>query len=424
MLAPIIREKTIPQAVNLDWLPETQRKMVDHVMSIPMPRGRGKLVYKNRPGNLENDRVDNKKHIVFVCYYPGVNTIKKSILLRRTGRYYTTIISACIREDYEILRFFDEAYEIDDYAELSEILHCCSPQSLHAVSQPWIFGALAISASKVTGTRVVIEVNDSTLFLGDDSASDECTMERVMLENADAFTHKMPHKAIDELRSEWKTDTPDMLVHSYPLKEFFRDCSRPDESPGYKLVFAGGVIPYHIAISRGYECHVFDPFIEGLCSQSFELALYVNQNAREMFWEEHSRYVDFTSKFPGFSFKKGVPVYKLAAKLSEFNFGIYYENRKLSSYNPKHFKYNMATKIFSYIESGLPVLIPEHADYMKSFLEEYNVGVVYSTERLENLASIVEKTDHERMTQNISEMRRYYEMELSLAELEKAYTCQ
>ncbi|MFH1673089.1 MAG: hypothetical protein ABIF87_06660 [Pseudomonadota bacterium] len=405
-----------------DWLPGGQQEMVDHVLNAPMPRGRGKLVFRSPPVHLDKAEVDGKRHIVFTSYYPYPSLVKKSILLRQTGRYYTTILACCLREDSTPLSFFDQAYEVENYKELLHLLSFCAPWCVHAVIQPGIFGCIAIAAKKMSGIKTVIDINDTNLFIDHDPASPECLVEQRILQEADSFLHKMPKEAIHEMRDVWKVDTPDRRIWGLPYREIFTHCKNYSDGEPVEIVFAGGVIPYEIAKSRGYENHIFDPFIKKTAGEGrAKLTFLVNQNARTMCWKEHKHYFDLERAYPGFSFRKGVPFFQLPGRLARFHFGVYYENCAKHSYNPKHFTYNMPSKIFSYLEGGLPILVHDRAAYARRLVVEHGIGLVYEFERPERIPDLVKASDYDRLKSAVEEYRQKNELSSALCTLEKAY---
>ena len=404
------------------WTP-AQREMIHATLTAPMPRGRGILRNRRLPQHLAESRVAGREHIILVSYYPSASLAKKSAVLRQNGNHYVTLLACCIRDDFETDRFFDQAYEVQDYQELWALLTVSQPACVHAFIHPWVIGALAVAAKAHTGTRTVIDVNDSQLFLRRSPEHPECDMEKTILEQADAFTHKMPAAAIAELRAQWDLHIPDTLIHSLPLPELFVDGPQPPASVDHpSLVFAGGVMPYELARTRGHEGHIFDPMIQTICASGCRLTMYVNQNAREMFWLEHQHYHDFALAFPNFSFQEGVPFFALPAHLATHHFGLYYENSAASSYSPKHFQYNMATKIFSYLEAGLPLLVPESAIYIRDLVVEHGLGLIYRLEEWGALMNRLKTISYPQLVANVRTFRQTHSTDSTLPLLEQTYT--
>ena len=152
-----------------------------------------------------------------------------------------------------------------------------------------------------------------------------------------------------------------------------------------------------------------------------ELTFFVNQNARDIYWEEHERYLSFQKKYENFAFKRGVPFFKLPSLLSSFHFGLYYENSSASSYNPKHFQYNMATKIFSYIEGGLPILVPESSGYLTSFIMDRGLGFTYDSATFDDLVRRFEGAELEYRKKQITKFREENHMHTQTDHLRRIY---
>jgi len=297
----------------------------------------------------------------------------------------------------------------------------CQPWSLHALIQPSIIGAIAVAAKKTSDVHTVIEVNDSFYFMAKDPDSEACRLEKNILNQADVFVHKMPREAVCAMRSDWKLKTPDEKIHALPLKQLFRSCIPSETGSGARLVFAGGIMPYQVAMAKGHGEHVFDPLIHAAGKSSLDLTIYVNQNARNMYWHEHQRYIDFQKKYPSFKFLKGVPFFQLPQRLSAFNFGLHYENRANSKLNPDHFNHNMATKIFSYLEAGLPVLVPEKSRYLQRFIADHGLGISYDPDAIENLPTLIGKKDVTPIVQKIELFRKRHNMATDFPKLERIY---
>ncbi|MBN2139914.1 MAG: hypothetical protein JW718_02805 [Desulfovibrionaceae bacterium] len=388
------------------WLDADQRRYLQKTyLEAPMPRGREGLVYRTRPGHLDQRLVDGKRHVVFNSYYLQPAVCKKAWALRRSGQYYLTFIGCCVRRDHNPERFFDQCYEVEDYTELYDILSSAGPWAVSSVIQPLINGAIAVEAAARTGARAVVDINDSLYYMSRDPFGFECRLEARILSEASAIVHKMPGWGVDKMRADWGFETPDWLVHSLPEVELFQDCGgyRGDRPP--KLVFAGGIIPYHIAVSKRHENHVMDPLIHSVCANQGELTFVVNQNARNMFWDEHRRYMDFQDTYPNFSFEKGVPFFDLPAKISTQDFAVYWENIPESSYNPDHFAINMATKIFSYVEAGLPILVHTKAPYIHETVVGNGFGLSYELNDLDRVVDLARGCDYGRLCANLEAYR-------------------
>jgi hypothetical protein len=348
--------------------------------------------------------VDGKKHVIFNSYYLQPAVCKKAWALRDTGAYYCTFVGCCARKDHQAERFFDQIYEVADYSELYNVLTHSAPYAIQSVIQPLVNGAVAVEAAGRSGCVAVVDINDSLFYMRADPQDFECRLEASILKNANSFVHKMPTWGVAKMRAVWDLTRPDFLVHSLPVRALFETCADLDDGP-VRLVFGGGVVPYHIAVRDGHENHIMDPLIHAICKQGMNLTFVVNQNARNMFWEEHQHYIDFNKIYPGFSFEKGVPFFELPRKLRRNHYAIYWENIPASSYMPDHFAINMATKIFSYAEAGLPILIHTQAPFIREVVEEHGWGGIYQIDSMDRLPAIINTCDHSLLRKNLNAFR-------------------
>lgn len=414
------------QPGHFAWLDDARRRQVEDLLARPMPRGRGHLRHRTRPPHLDSAMVDGRRHLVFVCYYAYPSTIKKSVVLRNTGRYHTTLLACCVREDLEAEAWFDAVYEVEHYAELLELLAQARPVSVTACIQPALLGAVVLEAVP-PGTRVVVDITDSNYYMRQDPQHPDSLLERAVLARAQAWVHKMPPAAVAALRQAWAlpapATVPDVLAHSLPMRPLFQDVPPPPAPPHapWRLVYAGGIMPWRAALRDGHEHMLMDPIVEATAAAGIALTFYANQNAREMFWEEQDRYFELEARCPLFSLRRGVPFHRLPAEISDNHFGLLYDQKSLSSWRHEGYVHNMSTKIFSYFEAGLPLLVYEEMEYICQMVREHGLGVVYSLDRLEEIPALLAAAEYPALRENVRRYREAHALETLLPALETLY---
>ena len=348
------------------------------MISKPIPDNRGQRFYTRWPGHLMEKKVGDRFHVIFVAYYADPHILKKALTLKKSGKIFVTLVAGCIREDVRIEQYVDQAYEYKDFKEFYELCKVSSPFSWHAAT-PYYHSAIILYAG-CDESRLVTDVVDAALFFYREKNNDMVDLESSIMKHSHAVVHKMPDEAWIILETEYDLKKKNLKYYAYPAPEFTfksRQSVHPKTSPP-RLVYAGGIIPYEIAVSRGHENHIFDDLIAMTGADTFDLTIYVNQNARDMPWHQHRHYYDLEKKYPFFHFKKGLPYHQIAQELSEYSAGIFYDNIKHSSYNPDHFRYNIATKLFTYIEAGLPIIMYEESECMADMVRENSIGEIYS----------------------------------------------
>jgi hypothetical protein len=403
---------------DFDWLEPDLRDETLHCLAQPMPRGRDPLSYRDRPLHLDRSEVDGKKHLVFVAYYPYPSVIKRAIPLFESSRYHLTFLGMCIREDYEILRWFHQAHEALDYADMHRLLKGCRAHAVHVTIQPNILGVLA--ADCASQYRLVLDIVDSQLFQEHGPEHPSAKTEKAILVRSDFLVHKLPPSGVDILQRTSGTDVPHELLHSLPWPPNFRD-NMPDPGPPWRIVYAGGVMPYRIAQARGFGHHDFKPVVEAVSRSGIGLTFFVNQNARRMFWDEHDRYFELEQTYPSFKFVRGLPFHRIVDQLKEHHFGLMFDNLTETKFNTDHFRFNMSSKLFSYLEAGLPLIVHDRFDYIVELVREYGLGIVYSLDALHELPELMAKADYKELRKNVDAFRRAHCLETTLPGLERAF---
>jgi len=166
---------------------------------------------------------------------------------------------------------------------------------------------------------------------------------------------------------------------------------------------------------------VLDPIVTETAGTGVELTVLVNQNARDMHWEDQERYLALAADHPHFDFRPGLPFHRLPEAISGFHYGLLYDNMALSSYRPEAFAYNMSTKVFSYLEAGLPLLVYEDFTYIAEMVAEHGIGLIYSLDRIREIPALLEAADYPALRANVRRFRERHELGTLLPGLEAIY---
>jgi glycosyltransferase involved in cell wall biosynthesis len=393
---------------------------VSSVIKRPIPDNRGKRCYKKTPRYLDRRQIENIPHIIFIAYYPDPHILKKVSILKSARRIYATLLAGCIRQEIKIENYFDQYYEYKNFSELLRLVRQSNPHAWHAVF-PDYHPAMVIKGSEQK-TRMVVDIPDPAFFLVNEKNDFSVKLEKEILKSADYIIHKLPGEAWNILKRAYGLNCKGTTVISYPQAEFLcRPVLKPTASPPH-LVYAGGIIPYKIALERGHENHIFDDLIKLTGPDTFELSIYVNQNARNMPWHQHKHYFDLENTHKYFHFKKGLPYHKITKALSKYDAGIFFDNLLKASYNPDHFKYNIASKFFTYLEAGLPIIIFEEATAMARLVEKFKLGAIYKAREPRTLLQAVNEVKANDYRENINVFRTNCSMQKNAGKLIEAYS--
>jgi hypothetical protein len=180
-----------------------------------------------------------------------------------------------------------------------------------------------------------------------------------------------------------------------------------------KLVYAGQV-RNNISSKRIFGDLDYIELVRELTGQGAYVTVYNSVfYSRVHPVELYDEYVKEAENNDLFDFMSGIPVQKIINEMhGRFDYGmlLYYFEDNLSV-GKNHLKGTMASKLFTYLASGIPVLVSEELDYMASFVKKHGVGIVLSRNQIPFLIDVLSHTDYEGLLQNVQEAQTKYNME-------------
>ncbi|MBF0357354.1 MAG: hypothetical protein HQL70_02030 [Magnetococcales bacterium] len=166
----------------------------------------------------------------------------------------------------------------------------------------------------------------------------------------------------------------------------------------------------------------FLPMIDDLSRQGVSVTIYIpthfsEDQAKSTFCE----YYNLAEKSPLFEIKMGVVQPALFKKLhGAFTFGLMINYLDADNkVGIEHFHEAVSSKIFTYLASGLPVLIGEEYRFMAKLITTEGVGVVISREQLNNLDAALADVDYQQLLVNVERFQKKYNIEAFLPKLKE-----
>ena len=83
----------------------------------------------------------------------------------------------------------------------------------------------------------------------------------------------------------------------------------------------------------------------------------------------------------------------------------------------EHNQTRLPTKVFTYLEAGLPILISEEFQYVAMLVKEYEIGIVISRKDLDNLHEIINSYDIGKLRDNVKKARKELSMDKHIGRL-------
>lgn len=356
--------------------------------------------------------------VVFVAKKAYFNQIRMSVALRRQGIQTVAVaLDGPTRRDVE--PFFDHTLALSLRAFLSWWSNTNGVQ-LH--TQGWLFRyhvPTLIEAFKPAESRHVVEFMDLHRFMfpveslpttlpsmqivwGSDCERNhrqQLACETYLAKHADGlvFPGDEGHQAafgVDDERA--------VNFMSYPLADFFAPARHLDANEAKRvrteprLVFAGGVPtsqPRRIAaIFSDAQLHgvVREIGDAGLPFQVFNNPLIAPADAYSTLYPQH---MAMMRRYPTYRFDVGASPWAIVPRLATFDYGLMLYDFDGVIIGEPHFAHLVPTKLFLYLEAGLPVLVSSRWQAVAAIVRRFNCGLVVEDHERPHLRARLREVD-------------------------------
>ncbi|MCG2719074.1 MAG: hypothetical protein L6408_09625, partial [Nanoarchaeota archaeon] len=228
---------------------------------------------------------------------------------------------------------------------------------------------------------------------------EEHDRDKYCFEHANGIVHRGPDLEIDYYRNHgYKITCPTLHYVDCCNKEFFvnRNVKKlSDEDGEYHLVGMGG----------GYSSVHAVSLARKIAEQKIHFHLYFVPYSliSPVVFKEYQK-LNKTEKY--FHLEKAVPFDKVPKEIAKHDFGtLIVPPEILNKYPIDALKVVISNRIFTYLESNLPIILNKRIEYMKKFIEEHNVGFSVKDEEIDNLQNIIKKYDYKELQNNVLKAR-------------------
>ncbi|VVB51534.1 Uncharacterised protein [uncultured archaeon] len=379
--------------------------------------------------------------VCFVQQDPSIYLYMQAKALRETKKYKLLLI--CEKCNYTLLEnIFDEIIfygflknkdnnflsrscnyafnKIFNYGEkkLKRIINTVDVDIFHAHAEP----------NNIP--RVVIEnSNKPSAFSGQDFTGISSGIENLdtrtrenekyCFEHADGICHKGPPFEIDYYRQHgYRINCPEIQWPGCCDPELFTDLNTKKLSKDdgeMHLVYPGSV-----SSDPKYKYKDPIPLANELAKQRIHLHIYptssleYNMNSKE--------YLELSQQERYFHFHKHVPYNELSKEISKYDWGtIISKNIPGKRLIEEKLKVGMATKLFSYMEAGIPIIVSDHLLPMKAFVEENKIGFSVKDDEINKIGEMIKSYDINELKKNILRGREIWSSNNQVKTLEKFY---
>ncbi len=379
---------------------------------------------------------NGKPIIAYVTECPAFHTFKIMNEIRKLG--YTIILCTNrgnITESIHINQFQNKDY-FDAYyiptaipsLEFNTIMKDISPELIHAEVGMWPPFTLAEGIQK-WGCPVIIDYRDVKEAVFSD-ANHACkftkstTVNHALEEearksiysNSAGVIFKESTEIIDFLEKKYNCSPKQQLQYlPYLSDEYVNE--NPVCSGGKGLVYIGNV-----CYDKSWHVYpLFASLLEAgkiLSEQKLHLTLY---NSLDSTGEGYEDFLKLDRENPYFHYKFAVPYDQLTKELPQYDYGFFCFDYTKALEDPLYAKTAFASKIFTYLETGLPVVISNELEFMVKMLKEMNLAIPCSFQNLHALKSKLDTFNREDMLANLPQTRKKWTHKNNIYKLKALY---
>lgn len=375
------------------------------------------------------------KTVVFVARNCFNLLQREALYLKKHG--YNTFLINLNRLNDELRPAFQNSFDIvfdgiSYYPALGKLLDQIDPDYYHVQCWMWEYLLARFISENKKSAYLICEFYDITSVYAqqdvqkrvfwDQRVDLDFAMERYIFQHADGVVHRFPSPLIDKLTRHHGGNAPHIEMHQYVCPEY-ATYGKGSEVTARRLVYIGGFIP------RTAE-HPPELFPEwghaeawrSLLEQGFEIDLYSS-----MFRGYNEPGLDavraLAQEFPTFRLRPGIAQDRLSQTLSQYDFGLILADmsRETSWCNSDQFDYAVGTKLFSYLEAGLPVIVNAEYTYMTDILESHGLGFGLHSRDLSQAKERIQSFDNPRARQRIIEFNDAHGMDTEIERLISLY---
>lgn len=224
----------------------------------------------------------------------------------------------------------------------------------------------------------------------------------------DGLIYKDSPEIIALLNRKHRSQPPALQFMSYVAGDYICNGRSSGLHDKPHLVYAGCV--HNSPTSHAFAVYAtFFNVINKLISNNVQFTII---NAMDTDGRGYESYLKLAAKHADFNYVFAKAQDQLARFLAAFDMGMLYFDYSRAAESDFFYRTTFGSKLFNYLEAGLPVIVSSQTGYMADIVEQYGIGlVVRRHEELENLGVLIRNIDWSEMKTHISAYRKEYCME-------------
>jgi hypothetical protein len=365
----------------------------------------------------------NSHRVDYICVSQKTY-FNQSILARKIKGYSKRVISVCLNERVETERdlIFDKVLHL----KLIDFLNVIQHTNVTIFSQGWLFRyAINVAIDIFKGrNKHFLDVMDLGQLLfpnvdialgkkmqilwGEDAIPNhnmQVWSECYLFKHADRCYFPGSLRHVYTLRLDAAEINKKYFVN-HPIDEYFFCSSHQSKD----LVFAGGIPTFERRkIPEFFGDAQLVTTIQKIYSNFLPYQLDVYNNPllarREDYQKFYAPHFELMARYPPYRFLFGMEGREIRKKLSSYKFGLMIYDFEGNQFGKQHFTNLVPTKMYLYLEAGIPIIISEELEEAAKIVTQNKVGLKIAQDDLVRLEPVIKRADYETLRANVLNFR-------------------
>ena len=378
--------------------------------------------------------------VLFIANTAYFGILREALYLKRRG--HRVFLASLNPPPADLAALFAEIFDaITDCAGsfrlMDRLLSAARADLLHVQCMQWHYGLGRLVIERKGRAKAVCEFYDISSMIAPretllrlwpaEAVDFDLAMERFIFQGADAVITCYPEQVHGEIRERWDRAPPMLSFTSYPCPEFYAALEqKPRRRNGaIRTVYAGNIPPCDENHPRQFFGHAtLWEGCEALLRQGINVDIftdpYIPFDRRRPGYEDFNRMLN---EYPGFDILNGVRPDRLARRMAAYDFVLIniYPDDVEGWRNEVANRNDLATKFYSYLETGLPMISIDNVHRPQKLIKENGLGLVTPWREVGSIAGRIAEFDYRSAVENVGRYRDEWGMDRQIERLISFY---
>lgn len=377
---------------------------------------------------IQRMSIYEKPVICFTAEYLTFAYLKRMKYLKKAGFSIIVLvenprINGSIRiDEFDYRNYFDDYIVVKDYfISLTDLLNTSEFDLVHMVPST---SNLFVFAEQIIHKKcpVIVDYWDVKEILFDDTEEnkDEALYFKILFCHSDGVIIKDAPQIMEALEEKYRHSPKWLHFPSYVSLPGIKNRAPRNQlkqTGRYRIVYAGNL--QNNAGTHVYSVHssILEAARE-LTGQGIAFDIY---NATDENGSGFEDYLELSDRIDLFTYHFAVSPEELIDRLTDYDYGWFCFAFSRKTESDFFTATTFGSKLATYLEAGLPMLVSPEQKYCHDLVEKYGVGKGISFEQIGRLNEILNKVDYQKLSMNVEKFRQTWSMENHMDKIAQFY---